>query len=263
MKKTMQISVPEPCHENWDAMTPTSCGRFCGSCQKVVVDFTTMTDAQILDVFKKAGDATPCGHFLETQLNRTLMEPKPQSIWRRLAGRAAAIVLLVQSATLATAQQKKLAKVTGIPPKPHQPVTAKKPVREICGRVVDDRTGSGVEGMIVTIEGTTLQATSLAGGIFRIGLPDSFYMQQMTLYVKRTAEDENKEWYQYDNYQLSWNDMLAGREVLLPRYKAEVLPQHTIMERPAYRTYTGIAPHTYTEPARSRKHWFKRKKNNG
>lgn len=267
MKQQMKITVPEPCHESWDAMTPSGCGRFCGSCQKVVVDFTTMTDGQILEVFKKAGSNTPCGHFLETQLNRPLVAPESQSTWRWLAGRAAAIVLLVQSATLAVAQQKKPAKVTGTPPKLHHLVTAKKTVHEICGRVVDDRTGQGVEGMTVTIDGTTLQATSMAGGIFRIALPDSFYMQQMTLYVKRTAEDEYKEWFQYDNYQLSWADMLAGKEALLPRYKVEVLPQHTITERPEYRTYTGIAPHTYTEPARARKHWmkhlFKRKKNNG
>jgi len=51
MLKNIQLSIPKPCHENWDAMSPVEKGRFCGSCQKQVVDFSNMNDWQIAEFF--------------------------------------------------------------------------------------------------------------------------------------------------------------------------------------------------------------------
>jgi hypothetical protein len=34
------IIIPEPCHQNWDAMTPNEQGRHCTSCVNTVVDVT-------------------------------------------------------------------------------------------------------------------------------------------------------------------------------------------------------------------------------
>ncbi|MEL5994475.1 peptidase associated/transthyretin-like domain-containing protein [Hymenobacter segetis] len=42
------ISIPKPCAESWDAMMPTADGRQCGRCQTEVVDFTRMSQAEIL-----------------------------------------------------------------------------------------------------------------------------------------------------------------------------------------------------------------------
>jgi len=53
MAKRIQLSVENPCHENWENMSPSEKGRFCGSCQKQVVDFTNMTDGQVAAFFKK------------------------------------------------------------------------------------------------------------------------------------------------------------------------------------------------------------------
>lgn len=72
--KKQYLHIPEPCHENWDAMSPAQQGRFCGSCSKEVVDFSSMTDRQILDVLSKAAGNT-CGRFTESQLERPI-EPE-------------------------------------------------------------------------------------------------------------------------------------------------------------------------------------------
>ena len=53
MGKHIQLNIPKPCHENWDQMTPVDKGRFCGFCQKQVVDFTAMNDEQLALFFKK------------------------------------------------------------------------------------------------------------------------------------------------------------------------------------------------------------------
>ncbi len=64
----MKITINEPCHENWDAMTPNKQGAFCKSCVKDVVDFSKMSVGQIKDFFSKPQSDKICGRFEEKQL---------------------------------------------------------------------------------------------------------------------------------------------------------------------------------------------------
>lgn len=71
MKPTLQVHIAQPCHENWEAMLPDEKGRFCQSCNKQVIDFTHMTDQQLLHYFTHAKGPT-CGRFAQDQLQRDL-----------------------------------------------------------------------------------------------------------------------------------------------------------------------------------------------
>ena len=64
------LQINEPCHQNWDAMTATEQGKFCNSCNKQVIDFTTFTDAQIVAYVEKANGNLFCGNFEANQLGR-------------------------------------------------------------------------------------------------------------------------------------------------------------------------------------------------
>jgi hypothetical protein len=75
--QSVQLSIPKPCHENWDKMTSTQQGRFCNACAKQVVDFTTMSDGEVLKYFLKNKAENICGRTLPQQLNRVLEAPKP------------------------------------------------------------------------------------------------------------------------------------------------------------------------------------------
>lgn len=66
----MKLTIPAPCHENWDTMTPDEKGRFCSVCSKTVRDFTTSTDEEIINQVKS--EAGICGRFTEGQLGRDL-----------------------------------------------------------------------------------------------------------------------------------------------------------------------------------------------
>lgn len=67
----MKITIPKPCHENWEMMTPQEKGRFCSVCAKTVRDFTVASDVEIVEVFSTSTENI-CGNFYESQLNRNL-----------------------------------------------------------------------------------------------------------------------------------------------------------------------------------------------
>ena len=69
MKKHYSVSIPKPCHEDWNTMTPKQKGRFCDSCAKTVVDFTKMNTPEIQDFIHKNKRNRICGHFKQTQLD--------------------------------------------------------------------------------------------------------------------------------------------------------------------------------------------------
>jgi hypothetical protein len=77
MKHKIQISIPEPCHEGWQNMTPVEKGRFCASCQKKVLDFTYLSDNEIIKVVTKNDNL--CARIDVSNLNRNLIKTKTKS----------------------------------------------------------------------------------------------------------------------------------------------------------------------------------------
>jgi hypothetical protein len=86
MKELIMLNIPEPCHEDWNKMTPVEQGRHCAVCAKIVVDFTNDTDEAIIEFFKNYNGST-CGRFSDEQLNRplTTYEIKPASLFLKYA----------------------------------------------------------------------------------------------------------------------------------------------------------------------------------
>ncbi|HEY0653903.1 MAG TPA: hypothetical protein VGD65_12280 [Chryseosolibacter sp.] len=67
MKKSFTITLASPCSEKCESFTPTSNGAFCQSCSKEVIDFTRLSDQQLIDYFKNK-PANTCGKFRPEQL---------------------------------------------------------------------------------------------------------------------------------------------------------------------------------------------------
>src|SRR5688500_12073448 len=80
--KKLNLIIPTPCHENWDEMSLVEKGKFCGACQKTVVDFTSMSDRQLADFFKKP-KSDVCGRFHNDQLEREILIPRKRIPWIR------------------------------------------------------------------------------------------------------------------------------------------------------------------------------------
>jgi hypothetical protein len=90
------ISIPTPCHEKWNEMSPREQGAFCSVCSKTVVDFTSLSDEEVQNYFLKQAGQKTCGRFRNDQLSdkedplkKLLAEAAP--FWKKFL----AIVLVV------------------------------------------------------------------------------------------------------------------------------------------------------------------------
>lgn len=82
MGKYFHISIPEPCTQQWESMEPCTQGRFCQRCSKTVVDFTGMTDEQLLRFFSNRSESI-CGRFYSDQINKSTPIPSKKIPWLR------------------------------------------------------------------------------------------------------------------------------------------------------------------------------------
>lgn len=70
-----KIHIPKPCHENWDKMSTIDKGKHCNTCQKSVVDFTSMSGNEIIEYLNSKKNERVCGRFLTSQV----MVKRPKS----------------------------------------------------------------------------------------------------------------------------------------------------------------------------------------
>ncbi len=82
------IKINNPCQENWDEMTQNDKGKHCAVCAKTVVDFSKLSDNQVIKLIENSKGKV-CGHFNKTQLNRALTQTNEQTnpfLYQILAG---------------------------------------------------------------------------------------------------------------------------------------------------------------------------------
>lgn len=74
MESKYKISIPKPCHEDWNQMTTDATGKFCNSCAKSVVDFTKMNATEIQNYFIENQGQNVCGRFKTQQLDSIIIQ---------------------------------------------------------------------------------------------------------------------------------------------------------------------------------------------
>lgn len=163
-------------------MTPAAQGRHCAACNKVVVDFTRMTDAEVLAYVGQSAGAG-CGRFREEQLGRPLMESLPDSgaSWRkRLLAVAALLGLGTAAAPAVGAQQAVPVRVqrTITMGMVAQPATSVAPTLlpplVVRGVVQDSVTHEPLPGVTVLVASSTIGVSSNQAGTFELVLPEAF-----------------------------------------------------------------------------------------
>ncbi len=183
-KKALTLTIPEPCSENFNAMTPVKGGKFCGSCEKTIVDFRTMNDYQILHFYKQ-NKGKICGVFNNQQLNRAMpfpMEAEPTRNWKAVAVLATGLLFgggLVAQTTTPTVE--KIAVVAQQITEKQQEKETTPPNKVIKGFVKNKEYQEGLVGVNIMIEGTNINTITDINGFFEMAIPSNLKEIELTV----------------------------------------------------------------------------------
>jgi hypothetical protein len=157
------LSIPKPCAESWDAMTPTVAGRHCARCQTEVVDFTRMSEGEVLAFMASRRGQSICA-FMAAPVPSVPLVKQMKGPRRWLL----AAVAFLSGQPLAA---------RGLPPQP-LPVSTlfakQNPAQRIVtirGTVVDDSLQVPVQGARIYIGNTPYGIIANEHGEFSISLP--------------------------------------------------------------------------------------------
>lgn len=70
-----QLTIPNPCTQDWSSMTQDDTGKYCAHCSKSVIDFSQLTDSEMIQILEQSPDNI-CGRLRKEQLNRILIPPR-------------------------------------------------------------------------------------------------------------------------------------------------------------------------------------------
>lgn len=205
MSKALQLTIPKPCHENWDMMTQVEKGKFCASCQKQVIDFTNMSDRELAAFFKKPTGSV-CGRFYDDQLNKKLEIPKKRIPWLKYFFTIALPTMLASSKATAQGEVKKIIKSDKVITNKPEQITlgnalpkvkcSKSEIKKIAeliyvppmlikgdveiiqtdetvtGKVVSD-TGESIADVTIRAKGEKIATLTDTSGDFKINIPDT------------------------------------------------------------------------------------------
>ncbi len=164
----MKLSVENPCHEKWSSFSPTPEGGFCQSCAKVVVDFTKMTDTEIITFFTSKKRET-CGRFRADQLKAysPLMTSR-QKRWS-WAHVALAGVIFFTAVPTAVAQRNRAVSVQVIESKSLPSVPGN--TQLVRGVVLAKEDGSPLPAVNIVLKGSQVGTVSNEFGEFTFPQP--------------------------------------------------------------------------------------------
>lgn len=76
--KQIRLPIADPCHESWDAMSPTDRGRFCQQCTKQVYEISALTERETRTLLTdKAGERICVRYKCDTKGNIKFRPERP------------------------------------------------------------------------------------------------------------------------------------------------------------------------------------------
>lgn len=165
-KVPLTVNIPHPCTQSFNEMSPAKGGRFCLHCQKTVIDFSGMTDKEILvTISKHSGNL--CGNFQPEQLNRALIpNAQPRHSFLPAAMLASLIATIIPGNSKANDPRPAMEQIAA------DHVSTEHAPRLFKGQIVDSLTNEGLHGVTIALKGSsTVGAVSDAAGKFQLTIP--------------------------------------------------------------------------------------------
>ncbi len=180
MTEIKAISIPEPCHQSWQQMTSVDNGRHCANCCKTVVDFTKMSNEEIVKHLSHRDNL--CGRFEPQQLNSINYKLYSESLsvaswWKRVA----VIVGMLGPLALKVSGQTKPVIVNAMDTLRSENKTEKNDFvkgkvavinsRLIKGVVTAKDDGLPIPGVTIKVKGINGSIVTNAAGVFALSIP--------------------------------------------------------------------------------------------
>lgn len=193
------LKIDTPCEQEWDSMTQTDLGKFCHHCTKTVVDFTKLTDQEVLQIIEK-NSGKLCGRLTQKQLNRVIQVSQPTDC-SLLHNTLAALLLASASTNLSVAKN----------PDPPQGIIHiindsktytqsseikseiyKDSLNVIQGSIIDSKTNEKIPSASIYIKGTKTGVASDANGKFRLVISDHLLTEKIHLVIAFPGYESNQ-----------------------------------------------------------------------
>ena len=249
MSSIFSIQIQEPCHENWAEMTPTEQGRFCQNCQKVVVDFSKMSDRDLTQWFAARAGKRVCGRVNHNQLNRdfSYVNHSKSTFYQRTAIFVSGLFF----ATSAYGQDYKPTEITTTgdtilvrEPQHTKPPKIEKKARILRGVVLDER-GEPIPSAVVMVKGTQISTMADFDGFFQFFLTDDFAISEQIQLVSQFIGYESIE----KTIKFKGQDSLDKVEIRLAENSTNMLSGMVIVEEKP-KTFFGKVGHAIKKPFR-------------
>lgn len=166
------IVINKPCNEQWNEMDNISDGKFCKSCQKKVVDFSMLSNKEILDYLSDENKV--CGKFDKKQFDNLNASFSVANItkakfenWRFAALFLGATTLFAPMAKATFTHRYQQESI-----KNYQSLKDSTVFYTISGKVTDEN-GLAVPGATVIVEGANAKTTTNIEGAFALTVPSN------------------------------------------------------------------------------------------
>jgi hypothetical protein len=187
------LKISTPCQENWDVMMPDTQGRFCNSCSKQVVDFTGMSDPEIMNLISRTKGSL-CGRLMKSQMDRELVHQSGKSqhtpfkhvitglFFLSLAEQASAGQHMApwNVSPKLNSQQSSLHPINLIQ---NPVISSDTAIRIIKGQLIDSISRQPLEGAIVRFKGKRIGVSTNDKGFFILNVPDSLVANTIFLNI--------------------------------------------------------------------------------
>lgn len=171
MKQSFTLKVNTPCSEKFEQFQATRAGGFCQSCQQEVIDFTKMSDQELINYFQNV-PANICGRFSAPQLKTytvpTSVNKQWKFSWLGAGLLSLSIFSILPTSPLQAQQQEQFIPQPSAQQQTQLDSTSIKTTHIVKGTITDQYDDSPLYGVFIVIKGTAQGTMTDADGQFRI-----------------------------------------------------------------------------------------------